>query len=66
MNPKRPKAEPIRNPTLFQMEKLEKATPHLSESTALDSFRADSFVFQMFGARLSGTLLAVRRVLLVH
>lgn len=36
------------------------------ENTASDSFRADSFVFQMFCARLSGTLLAVRRVLLVH
>ena len=25
VNPKRPKVEPIRNPTLFEMEKLDKA-----------------------------------------
>ena len=31
MNPKRPKVEPIRQPTLFQMEKLEEAAELASE-----------------------------------
>ncbi len=31
MNPKRPKVEPIRQPTLFQMEKLEEAPKPASE-----------------------------------
>ncbi len=32
VNPKRPKVEPIRQPTLFQIEKLEKAAELTSQS----------------------------------
>jgi hypothetical protein len=33
VNPRRPKVEPLRNPTLFEMEKLEKAAKLTSEAT---------------------------------
>ena len=63
VNPKRPKVEPIRNPTLFPMEKLEKTaelagelSPHLTAREAQQLARQTRTFAEIFAATRPGPL----------